>query len=98
VVFIKWLNNKQLLCQIYFIHSESILAMIKRSGYARRKTTQGFRLLFSIVLNESNWFNPDAIEHQLAYVPQNRIRSAYKRAQYWDERVKGWVSKSAEFW
>jgi len=76
------LNNKEPM------RSESILAVIKRCGYAGRMTTHGFRSLFSTVLNESNLFNPDAIERQLAHVPQNRIRSAYNRAQYWDERVK----------
>ena len=87
--------------------SESILAMIKRSGYAGIMMTHGFRSLFSTVMNESNLFNPDAIERQLAHVPQNRIRSAYNRAQYWDERVRlmewygeqvvGWMPKSTEF-
>lgn len=72
----------------YFTHSESILVVIERSGYVGRITTRGFRLLLSIVVNESNLFNPDAIERQLAHVPQNRIRSAYNRAQYWDERVR----------
>ena len=76
------LNNKEPM------RSESILAIIKRSGYAGRMTTHGFRSLFSTVVNESNLFNPDAIERQLAHVPQNRIRSAYNRAQYWDERVR----------
>lgn len=76
------LNNKEPM------RSESILAVIKRSGYAGRMTTHGFRSLFSTVVNESNLFNPDAIERQLAHVPQNRIRSAYNRAQYWEERVK----------
>ena len=70
------------------MRSESILAVIKRSGYAGRMTTHGFRSLFSTVVNESNLFNPDAIERQLAHVPQNRIRSAYNRAQYWEERVR----------
>lgn len=95
------LNNKE------SMRSESILAVIKRSGYAGRMTTHGFRSLFSTVVNESNLFNPDAIERQLAHVPQNRIRSAYNRAQYWDERVrlmewygeqvKEWVAQTAEF-
>ena len=70
------------------MHSESILAVIKRSGYAGRMITHGFRLLFSTVVNESNLFNPDAIERQLAHVHQNRIRSAYNTAHYWDECVK----------
>ena len=70
------------------MRSESILAVIKHSGYAGRMSTHGFRSLFSTVVNESNLFNPDAIERQLAHVPQNRIRSAYNRAQYWDEKVR----------
>lgn len=88
------LNNKE------SMRSESILAVIKRSGYAGRMTTHGFRSLFSTVLNESNLFNPDAIERQLAHVPQNRIRSAYNRAQYWDERVKlmEWYGNRVKEW
>lgn len=88
------LNNKQAM------RSESILAVIKRSGYAGRMTTHGFRSLFSTVVNESNLFNPDAIERQLAHVPQNRIRSAYNRAQYWDERVKimEWYGEMVKKW
>lgn len=88
------LNNKE------SMRSESILAVIKRSGYAGRMTTHGFRSLFSTVVNESNLFNPDAIERQLAHVPQNRIRSAYNRAQYWDERVRlmDWYAEKVKFW
>ncbi|MCH7392712.1 tyrosine-type recombinase/integrase [Acinetobacter dispersus] len=88
------LNNKQAM------RSESILSVIKRSGYAGRMTTHGFRSLFSTVVNESNLFNPDAIERQLAHVPQNRIRSAYNRAQYWDERVKimEWYGEQIKGW
>lgn len=88
------LNNKEPM------RSESILQVIKRSGYAGRMTTHGFRSLFSTVVNESNLFNFDVIERQLAHVPQNRIRSAYNRAQYWDERVKmmNWYSDQVKLW
>lgn len=88
------LNNKEPM------RSESILVVIKRCGYAGRMTTHGFRSLFSTVVNESNLFNPDAIERQLAHVPQNRIRSAYNRAQYWDERVRlmQWYGEQVEGW
>ena len=88
------LNNREPM------RSESILAVIKRSGYAGRMTTHGFRSLFSTVVNESNLFNPDAIERQLAHVPQNRIRSAYNRAQYWDERVRlmEWYEGGVKDW
>ena len=88
------LNNKEPM------RSESVLAVIKRSGYAGRMTTHGFRSLFSTVVNESNLFNPDSIERQLAHVPQNRIRSAYNRAQYWDERVRlmEWYGEQVKNW
>ncbi|HRN46222.1 MAG TPA: hypothetical protein PLH20_15860, partial [Flavobacterium sp.] len=74
------LNQKKsdIVCQMRMgCHCESILAVIKWSGYAGRMKTHGFRSLFSTALNESNLFNPDAIERQLAHVPQIRIRSAY---------------------
>ena len=88
------LNNKE------SMRSESILAVIKSSGYTGRMTTHGFRSLFSTVVNESNLFNPDAIERQLAHVPQNRIRLAYNRAQYWGERVRimEWYGEQVEGW
>jgi len=45
-------------------------------------------------------FNSDAIERQFAHVPQNRIRSAYNRAQYWDERVRimEWYGTLVKTW
>lgn len=84
--FLYHLNNKEPMS------SESILVVIKRSGYAGRMTTHGFRSLFSTILNESNLFNPDTIECQLAHAPQNRIGSDYNRVKYWDEwaKVMGW--------
>ena len=58
------------------------------------------RALFSPVVTELNVFNPDAIERQLAHVSQNRIRSAYNRAQYWDERVRlmEWYGEQVKEW
>lgn len=82
------------------MRGETILQVIKRSGYTGRMMTHGFRSLFSTMLNESDLFNPDAIESRLAHVPQNRIRSAYNRAQYWDERVRimEWYWDQIETW
>lgn len=76
------------------------MAITKRSGYAGRMTAHSYRSLLSTVVNEPNLFNPDAIECQLAHVPQNRIRSAYSRAQYWDERVKimEWYGGQVKEW
>lgn len=50
-------------------------------------TGHGFRAVASTILNESG-FNPDAIERQLAHVELNKVRGAYNRAQYIDERRK----------
>jgi hypothetical protein len=52
------------------MQSESILAVIKCSGYAGRMTIHGFRSLFSTVLNESNLFNPDARASACSYTPE----------------------------
>ena len=66
--------------------SENTLGKIMNSmGYKGRATPHGFRALASSILNEQG-FNPDAIERQLAHVEEDRIRAAYNRADYMDER------------
>jgi len=64
----------------------TILRMIERSGYKGRMTGHGFRSVFSSVLNETNKFNSDAIERQLAHVPASKVRGAYLRTQFLPER------------
>ena len=66
----------------------TILRMIERIGYKGLMTGHGFRSLFSSILNESNLFNPDAIERQLAHVPSSKVRGAYLRTQFMPERHK----------
>lgn len=60
---------------------------LARMGYKGRATAHGFRALFSTVANECNW-NPDAIERQLAHKEGNKVRAAYHRSTYLDDRVK----------
>ena len=45
----------------------------------------GFRSAASTILNELGW-NRDAVELQLAHVPTDKVRAAYNRAAYLDER------------
>lgn len=45
----------------------------------------GFRSAASTLLNELGW-NPDAVEMQLAHAPADKVRAAYNRAAYLDER------------
>ena len=64
-------------------------AALRRMGYSGDEmTSHGFRATFSTIANESGLWNPDAIERALAHVETNKIRGAYARGQYWDERVK----------
>ncbi|MFW2098386.1 tyrosine-type recombinase/integrase [Acinetobacter sp. ULE_I057] len=82
------------------VRSESILAIIKRNGYAGQMVTHGFRSLFSTHTNNSKLFRPDVIEYQIAHVPKDRIRGIYNRAEYWDERVElmKWYSEQVDSW
>ncbi len=55
-------------------------------GYSGDKITpHGFRTTASTFLNEQGW-SPDAIERQLAHVPRDKVRMAYNRAAWLDER------------
>jgi integrase len=56
-------------------------------GYKYSATAHGFRALFSTVANETGW-NPDVIERQLAHLERNKIRAAYHRSTYTQERER----------
>lgn len=56
-----------------------------RMGYKGIATPHGFRALASTTLNEEG-FNPDVIERQLAHAERNKVRAAYHRAEYLDDR------------
>lgn len=67
--------------------SDNTLAIaMKRMGYKDIAVPHGFRAMASSILNESGLWNPDAIERQLAHKEANKIRAAYNRAEYLDER------------
>jgi integrase len=59
----------------------AILYLIARMGYKGRMSGHGWRSIASTWANERG-YNPDAIERQLAHVPNNKVRSAYNRAEY----------------
>jgi len=65
----------------------AVLYLIHRLGYKGRMTGHGWRSIGSTWANERG-FNPDAIERQLAHVPDNKIRAVYNRAEYLPERKK----------
>jgi integrase len=66
--------------------SNTMLYALYRMGYHSRATTHGFRGLASTILNESNLFNRDWIERQLAHVERNEVRRAYNAAEWMPDR------------
>ena len=70
-----------------YISENTAGKIINGMGYYGIATPHGFRSLASSVLNEQG-FNPDAIERQLAHIENNKIRAAYNRADYLNERIE----------
>lgn len=64
----------------------TIMTALKSLGYdSSVMTAHGFRTTASTLLNEHGW-TPDAIERQLSHSPKDKVRAAYNRAQYLEER------------
>ena len=66
---------------------ETLRRALHSMGYKGKVDVHGFRATASTILNEEG-FNPDAIERQLSHVETNKVRAAYNRAEYMEERVK----------
>lgn len=76
------------------ISENTLNGALRRLGFSKEEhTSHGFRASASSLLNESGKWSADAIEAELAHVGADQVRSAYHRAQYWDERVR-----MAEWW
>lgn len=73
-------HNKQL-------SENTLLYAIYRLGYHSRATVHGFRATFSTIANESG-FDGDVIEKALAHEERNRVRAAYHRSEYIEQRRK----------
>lgn len=68
-----------------YLSNGTILAALDRMGYRGQMTGHGYRTLASTILNE-NKFDKDAIERQLSHEDEDKVRSAYNRAEYLLER------------
>lgn len=69
------------------ISENTMLYAMYRMGYHGIATVHGFRATASTILNESG-FKPDVIERQLAHVERNKVRAAYHRSEYLEDRTK----------
>lgn len=69
------------------VMSEGTVNMaLKRAGFHGLHTAHGCRSTFSTWANEHPKFSSDWVEVQLAHVPENRVRAAYNRTEYLDQR------------
>jgi integrase len=69
------------------ISNNTLLFALYRLGYKGKMTGHGFRAVASTYLYESNQFEPDWIERQLAHVESNTSKAPYNRAKYIEHRV-----------
>jgi integrase len=66
----------------------AMLVLLKRMGLQDRTTVHGLcRATFSTWANETGAARPDVIEACLAHDEANKVRAAYNRAQFNDERA-----------
>lgn len=57
-------------------------------GYAGRHTAHGFRAMAHTILAEQLKVDERFIEKQLSHEEENKIKRAYNRAEFWQDRVK----------
>ncbi len=68
--------------------NNTMLFALYRLGYKGKMTGHGFRSVASTILNESNEFRSEVIERQLDHCERNKVRGAYNRAEYMEERIR----------
>lgn len=69
------------------LSENTMLYAMYRMGYHSRATVHGFRATFSTIANEFG-FDGDVIEKALAHEERNRVRAAYHRSEYIEQRRK----------
>lgn len=67
------------------LSENTLLFALYRLGYHSRATVHGFRATFSTIANELG-FDGDVIEKALAHEERNRVRAAYHRSEYLEQR------------
>ena len=65
----------------------AMLSGLYNMGYKNIASIHGFRATASTIMNEEN-IRPDVIEKLLAHESSNKVRAAYNRFDYKDEKRK----------
>jgi integrase len=66
----------------------TILKALETMGYKGRMTGHGFRGLASTVLHETDLFDTEHIDLQLAHMKRNKVSAAYNHARYLKQRAQ----------
>jgi integrase len=66
----------------------AILMALKRLGYKNKMTGHGFRALAMSTIKEKLGYRHEVVDRQLAHAQQDKVASAYDRAQFLAERKK----------
>ncbi|MGY3569136.1 integrase domain-containing protein [Vibrio paucivorans] len=64
----------------------SVNMALKRMGFKGRLVSHGLRSLASTTLNEQSQFTGDLVEAALAHADKDKVRAAYNRTQYVEQR------------
>lgn len=76
------------------LSENALLYALRGMGYPKgTMTAHGFRAMASTLLN-ANGYPADVIERQLAHTEKNKVRAAYHRTEYLEERrdmMQGWA-------
>ncbi|CCO24003.1 tyrosine-type recombinase/integrase [Maridesulfovibrio hydrothermalis] len=69
------------------ISDGSVNIALRSMGYSKEQmTAHGFRAMASTRLYEMNRYRGEVIERQLAHTERNKVKAAYNRAEYFEER------------
>ena len=74
--------------RVQTMSKNTILKALETMGYKGRMTGHGFRGLASTVLHETDRFNTEHIDLQLAHMRRNRVSAAYNHAKYLKQRTQ----------
>jgi integrase len=67
------------------LSENTMLYALYRLGFHSRATVHGFRASFSTIANEAG-YDGDVIEKALAHEERNKVRAAYHRSEYLEQR------------
>lgn len=69
------------------ISEGTLTGRLNTMGYLHRHSPHGFRAMARTILDEKLKFDPRFMEKQLSHDLDDKLRGAYNRAEFWDDRV-----------